>query len=338
MDNLICEVEKAVEQQFDTKVNACGILRDGDEKLLSILRNENSYSSFLEVGYLVVPVLINQKKIIFNTYYKKWRFNHSPTRLREYGFDINTANLELNGKLQGVNYLLKFIEGFTSKTTISVVKFFAEPFENNPSKIVDDFDTLQKVLKENDIENCAFAYIFLYFNVESIINNQLLLLDFPPEIKRHNALFSTEKLIGFINQYISALINKYGIARVQSVIDTDNNPHDPVINYITWIMHLAMLHELFHQSFTSSNSSVLQERLEYLVWAINISVANILKIKGIERIPSLSRENGQINIYYSWNNLEIIIEKIMPIASWLDEAKPNEALVYIDNLIRDNLK
>jgi hypothetical protein len=158
-DQLISEIEKAVEQEFDTKVNACGILRQSDENFFSVLKNDNFYSSLPEVGYIVVPVLINQKNIIINTYYETWRYNHSPTRCMESWFDIDKANKKLKDKLKGVNHLLKFIEGFTGENTASVVKFSPEPFEKDTSKIIADFATLQMVLQSNDIENCGFVYI-----------------------------------------------------------------------------------------------------------------------------------------------------------------------------------
>jgi RNA-binding protein YhbY len=158
-DKLISEIEKAVEQEFDTKVNACGIIRQGDENFLNILTNEKSYSSLSVVGYIVIPVLINQKNIIINSYYETWRYNHSATRCMEGWFNIDIANKKLNDKLKSVNHLLKFIEGFTGENTASVIKFSAEPFEKDASKIVTDFDTLLEVFQENDIENCGYVFI-----------------------------------------------------------------------------------------------------------------------------------------------------------------------------------
>lgn len=168
------------------------------------------------------------------------------------------------------------------------------------------------------------------------ISNQIDLLGFPSEIKQHSRLFSLEQLNAFTNMYVRTLIVNNGIPTVQAAIDNDSNPHNPVINYITSLMELGMLHELFHQSFASSNLSVLNQRLEYLAWAINISVANNLKDNGIKRIPSLA--DGQINIYYTWNNMEIIIQRILPIASQIEGAMPNEIKSFIDNLINEKLK
>jgi len=164
---------------------------------------------------------------------------------------------------------------------------------------------------------------------------QLNLLGFPPEIKQHSSQFSLEKLNSFVSRYLDNMIASHGLRNVQSAIDSDSNPHNPVINYITCIMELGMLHELYHQSFASANSAILNQRMEFLAWAINISVANHLKEKGIERIPSLGE--GQINIYYSWDNMEIITQRIMPIASQIDGAMPNEIKSYIDNLISEKL-
>lgn len=167
------------------------------------------------------------------------------------------------------------------------------------------------------------------------ISIQLEQLGFPPEIKQHSSLFSLENLNSFVSKYLDNMITSHGLRNVQSAIDSDSNPHNPIINYLTCIMELGMLHELYHQSFASANSTILNQRMEFLAWAINISVANHLKEKGIERIPSLG--NGQINIYYSWNNMEIIIQRIMPIASQIDGAMPNEVKAYIDNLIYEKL-
>lgn len=168
------------------------------------------------------------------------------------------------------------------------------------------------------------------------LSNQLELLGFPPEIKEHISYFSLEKLDSFVDKYVSNMISNYDIRTVQSAIDSDSNPHNSIINFITCIMELGMLHELYYQSFASANSKILNKRMEFLAWAINISVANHLKEKGIQRIPSLG--NGQINVYYSWNNMEIIIQRIMPIASQIDGAMPNEIQAFIDNLIKEKLK
>jgi len=165
---------------------------------------------------------------------------------------------------------------------------------------------------------------------------QLEQLGFPPEIKRHFSHFSIENLNSFVSRYLENMIASHGLRNVQSAIDSDSNPHNPIINYITCIMELGMLHELYHQSFASANPTILNQRMEFLAWAINISVANHLKEKGIERIPSLG--SGQINIYYSWNNMEIIIQRIMPIASQIEGAVPSEVRTYIDNLIYDKLE
>ena len=132
--------------------------------------------------------------------------------------------------------------------------------------------------------------------MSTTIKKQLDLLNFPPEISRHRNLLSIEKVNAFTDEYISKMINKHGLSKVQLAIDNDNNPYDPVINYITCIMELGMLHELFHQSYAITNPSSLNERLEYLAWTINISIATDLISKGILRIPSLA--NGSINIYY----------------------------------------
>jgi hypothetical protein len=100
-------------------------------------------------------------------------------------------------------------------------------------------------------------------------------------------------------------------------------------------MELGILHELFNQSFASSNQTILNERLELLAWAINISVATELKLKGIRNIPSIA--NGNINVYYSWDNMEVIIQRIMPIAKQIDGAVPQEVGAYINNLISSKL-
>jgi hypothetical protein len=166
-------------------------------------------------------------------------------------------------------------------------------------------------------------------------HTQLDSLDFPPNINRHANLFSLDNLKEFTDKYVSKLIHKHGLSNVQAAIDNDNNPYDPVINYITCIAELGMLHELFYQSFASANSTVLNERLEYLAWAINISIANSLKSKGVVNIPSIA--NGQILIYFSWNNMEIIIQRIWSIANQISGAVPQEVEAYLNNLIQSKL-
>ncbi len=167
------------------------------------------------------------------------------------------------------------------------------------------------------------------------ISSQLNLLGFPDEIRRHSKLLSLEKVNSFTDLYVNKLITKYGSSKIQNAIDSDSDPHDPVINYITCIIELCMLHELLHQSYAIEDSITLSERMEYLAWAVNISVATNLKVKGIQRIPVL--ENGKIYIYYSWNNMEQIIERIWPIASQMDGAVPHEVEAYINGLIATKL-
>lgn len=164
---------------------------------------------------------------------------------------------------------------------------------------------------------------------------QLNLLNFPMEISRHRSSFSISKLNTFTNKYIGKLINNKGLKNVQKAVDNDSNPYDPTINYLTCIMELGILHELFSQSFASSSQTILNERLELLAWAINISVATELKLRGMRNIPSIA--NGSINIYYSWDNMEIILQRIMPIARQIDGAVTHEVGAYINNLINTKL-
>ncbi len=164
---------------------------------------------------------------------------------------------------------------------------------------------------------------------------QLNLLKFPSEISRHRSSFSVNKLNAFTSKYIQKLISTSGLTNVQSAIDRDSNPYDPIINYITCIMELGMLHELFNQSFASTNQTTLGQRMEYLAWAINISLATELKLKGIKNIPAIA--SGSINIYYTWDNMEIIIQRILPIARQIEGAVPHEVGSYINNLINSKL-
>jgi hypothetical protein len=166
-------------------------------------------------------------------------------------------------------------------------------------------------------------------------DQQLNLLNFPLEISRHRGSFSITKLNTFTNKFVAKLITNKGLTNVQRAIDNDSNPYDPTINYLTCIMELGILHELFNQSFASSSQTILDERLELLAWAINISVATELKLMGIRNIPSIA--NGSINIYFTWNNMEIILQRIMPIANQIDGAVPHEVENYINNLISTKL-
>lgn len=167
------------------------------------------------------------------------------------------------------------------------------------------------------------------------ISSQLDLLGFPSEISRHRKYLSLEKIQSFADKYVNKLIGKHGLSSVQAAIDSDSSPYDPVINYITCIIELEMLHELLHQSYAINDSEILNERMELLAWAVNIAVATSLKSNGIKRIPELA--DGRILIYYSWNNMEQIIKRIWPIASQIDGAVPEEVENYINNLISTKL-
>jgi len=164
---------------------------------------------------------------------------------------------------------------------------------------------------------------------------QLNLLNFPPEISRHRSSFSVVKLDEFTRKYITKLVRNNGLSAIQRAIDSDSNPYDTIINYITCIIELGILHELYNQSFASANSTILNQRLELLAQAINISVATELKLQGIMRVPAIA--GGSINIYYTWDNMEIIIQRIMPIASQIEGAVPHEVGSYINNLINSKL-
>jgi hypothetical protein len=164
---------------------------------------------------------------------------------------------------------------------------------------------------------------------------QLNLLNFPPDISRHRSSFSVVKLDAFTHKYITKLFRNNGLPAIQRAIDSDSNPYDTIINYITCIMELGILHELYYQSFASANSTILNQRLELLAWAINISVATELKLQGIMRVPAIA--GGSINIYYTWDNMEIIIQRIIPIANQIEGAVPHEVGAYINNLINSKL-
>jgi hypothetical protein len=165
---------------------------------------------------------------------------------------------------------------------------------------------------------------------------QLGLLHIPPRIYRHLDDFSIEKMNQFTDKYTSNLISNYGLVRVQRSIDFDNDPYDPIINYLTSLMQIAILHELFFQCFSSNNEEILSERLELLAWIVNISVATELKIKGVVRIPSIA--NGAVNIYYTWDNMEAIIRSIMPIINQIGEYYHEDIGNYINELISIHLE
>jgi hypothetical protein len=171
--------------------------------------------------------------------------------------------------------------------------------------------------------------------MSSSISSQLDLLGFPSEIARHRKNLLIEKIYSFADKYVIKLINKFGISTVQAAIDSDSSLYDPVINYITCIMELGMLHELLHQSYAISNPEIMNERMELLAWAVNIAVATSMKSNGINRIPELA--DGKILIYFTWNNMEEIIKRIWPIASQIDGAVPAEVENYINNLISTKL-
>ncbi len=164
---------------------------------------------------------------------------------------------------------------------------------------------------------------------------QIDLLGFPNEISRHRKYLSLEKVYSFADKYVTKLIVKHGLSNVQSAIDSDSNPYDPVINYITCIIELGMLNELLNQSYAIADPEMLNERMELLAWAVNVSVASSLKSKGVRRIPALA--DGKILIYYSWDNMEQIIKRVWPIASQIDGAVPHEVENYIRNLITTKL-
>jgi hypothetical protein len=166
--------------------------------------------------------------------------------------------------------------------------------------------------------------------IQSQINN----LKIPTEVVAFSEGFSLLKLSEFTEKYVKKLVNKYNIKLLQESIDNDSNPLNPVINYITCLMEIGILHELFKQSFATQNNSILNARLEFLAWAVNICVANNLKNIGIKRIPMLT---GGICIYYTWDNMQNIINRIYPIAAQIDGADSKEIDAYINNLIEKNL-
>lgn len=164
---------------------------------------------------------------------------------------------------------------------------------------------------------------------------QLDCLGFPPYLECHRKYFSIDNLNAFVSVFISKLISNLGFSAIQMEIDSDTEPSGPAVNYITCLMETGILHELFNQSFSSPSQTILDQRLEFLSQAINISVATELKLNGFKNIPSIS--NGEINIYFTWDNMEIIIQRIMPVAKQVFGAVPNEVRSYINDLIDSNL-
>lgn len=158
-DSLISEIKKSVEHYFDTKVNDCGIIFKNDAKYSSFVSDVPFFKELDKVGYIVVPVFNNHHNIIINSFYKSWRYNHSPTRCLESWFDIDVANKKLNDQLKNITQLLKHIDKSTGNKSIVAISFTETPFNKDKSKNVDDFDTLKWTLENNEIDECGFAVI-----------------------------------------------------------------------------------------------------------------------------------------------------------------------------------
>jgi len=154
-------------------------------------------------------------------------------------------------------------------------------------------------------------------------------------LKRHSSLISAKEVSLFTSKYINKMINKYGLAEVQKAVDIDNNPYNPITNYITSLFEISILEQAFRQNLASSDKTVHYERMWALSWAINVSIANDLKYAGIKRIPTIKM--GQTAIYYSIDLVEQLVKRVDHLTSQFDGAMPNEVQGLINNLIKTKL-
>lgn len=166
------------------------------------------------------------------------------------------------------------------------------------------------------------------------IDEQIQYCELPPELNIHYQKFNLKNLVDFTNRHIKNLIANHGVERVQITVDRDDNPRDPILMFITSLMEIGMIHEVFHQNFGSSNQSILSQRMEYLALAMNITIGNCLLEAGVKRIPKIL---NKIYIYYTADNIDELGNRIWPIVSQIDGADPIEINNYINGLINRNL-
>ena len=160
-NQLISDICKSVEEIFDTKVNDSGVLQIKEGIKINVHSIDNFFNDSDEIVYIVVPVFKNLNKIIINNYYETWSYNHSPTRYMESFFNIDYANKKLENQLKSLGQLILFLEGIPCVKKVIINSFSELPLNKNPSKIIDKFESLQWVLKENEIDICGYNTILL---------------------------------------------------------------------------------------------------------------------------------------------------------------------------------
>jgi hypothetical protein len=137
---LMSDIQKGIEKEFQTTINNCGIFNRGDEQFNRI----SSITSFshTEIGYIVLPILLGKKIILFNDYYKETKFINSPTRFYEISFVVEREKSEYKAKLKGLDSAINYIERYSGENTVRVIETSKTPFNEETSKIIDNIDNI----------------------------------------------------------------------------------------------------------------------------------------------------------------------------------------------------
>ena len=92
--------------------------------------------------------------------------------------------------------------------------------------------------------------------------------------------------------------------------------------------------ELYLQNMLTEDLEVLENRIIYVAEVTNTSVAFDLVDFGVLRIPMLS---SGVNQYYTWDNMQKIIDRVMPAVLTMLNSSPITVTNYIYSLIKERL-
>jgi len=161
---------------------------------------------------------------------------------------------------------------------------------------------------------------------------QVLKIPFPRRIALQRHKCSLEKLNAFTRPSVKRLILTRGLAKVQKEIDEDQINFS--VNYITALIEITIVKELYLQNMLTEDLEVLENRIIYVAEVTNTSVAFDLVDFGVLRIPMLS---SGVNQYYTWDNMQKIIDRVMPAVLTMLNSSPITVTNYIYSLIKERL-
>jgi hypothetical protein len=167
------------------------------------------------------------------------------------------------------------------------------------------------------------------------LHRQLRSIGFPNELNSQIAILPIDLIESFVGSYVGKALNRYSFADIQSTLDSDDN--NAVIQYWTCIIEIGVFHTLHFGKLVVADREVHDMRVNLLAHALNFTLGKELKNRGFLRVPFIESEYEPIHLYFKWDNVTIIIERVGGIASQFAGADKQNVESYISNLVHRNL-